>query len=152
MKSLRLLLALATVLAGCLAQAAQPATGGVTGRVQNLVAGKFLNNARVSVPGTDLVAFTDQYGTYRLANLPAGPVTLEVFYTGLDSQRTTVTVSAGRMTTQDFDLSSTARFGTGDVIKLDAFTVASARETDNDAIAINEQRFAPNIKTVVAAD
>ena len=30
--------------------------------------------------------------------------------------------------------------------------MASARETDNDAIAINEQRFAPNIKTVVAAD
>ena len=59
MKSLRLLLALATVLAGCLAQAAQPATGGITGRVQNLVAGKFLNNARVSVPGSDLVARLD---------------------------------------------------------------------------------------------
>ena len=148
------LLALLTLFAGLFhpARAAQPATGGITGRVQNLVSGVYLSNARVSVPGTDLVAFTDQYGTYRLNNVPAGTATLEVFYTGLDSQRASVAVTGGGVVTQDFGLSSAARFGKGDVVRLDAFTVASARETDNDSIAINEQRFAPNIKTVVAAD
>ncbi len=151
---LRNLLALLSLLAAfsAPARAAQPATGGITGRVQNLVSGLYLSNARVSVPGTELVAFTDQYGTYRLTNVPSGTATLEVFYTGLDTQRASVAVSAGGVVTQDFGLSSAARFGKGDVVRLDAFTVASARETDNDSIAINEQRFAPNIKTVVAAD
>jgi hypothetical protein len=37
-------------------------------------------------------------------------------------------------------------------VKLDAFVVATGRETDGAAIAINEQRFAPNIKNVVSAD
>lgn len=40
----------------------------------------------------------------------------------------------------------------GGVVKLDAFTVSSERETNSEAIAINEQRFAPNLKNVVAAD
>jgi hypothetical protein len=39
-----------------------------------------------------------------------------------------------------------------DAIKLDSLVVASSRETHREAIAINEQRFAPNIKNVVAAD
>jgi len=30
--------------------------------------------------------------------------------------------------------------------------VSASRETDGDAIAINEQRYAPNLKNVVAAD
>jgi outer membrane receptor protein involved in Fe transport len=79
-------------------------------------------------------------------------VTLDVFYTGLDPQSAAVTVAAGQTVTRDFDLTSAARYGAGDVVRLDAFTVATARETDNDAIAVNEQRFAPNIKNVVAAD
>ena len=133
--------------------AAQPAaTGGISGRVQNFISGKFLNNARITVSGTDLVAFTDQYGTYRLANVPVGAAVLEVFYTGLDAQRVTVNVAAGQVATQDFSLTSAARLGQGDVVRLDAFTVATARETDNDSIAINEQRFAPNLRSVVSVD
>ncbi len=40
---------------------AQSATGTatLTGRVQNEVTGQYLNNARVSVRGTDQTAFTD---------------------------------------------------------------------------------------------
>ena len=37
-------------------------------------------------------------------------------------------------------------------MKLDAFVVAGDRETDSQAIATNEQRFAPNIKNVMATD
>jgi outer membrane receptor for ferrienterochelin and colicin len=40
----------------------------------------------------------------------------------------------------------------GETIQLDAFVVASTKETNASAIAINEQRFAANIKNVVAAD
>ncbi len=130
----------------------QAASAAVTGRVSNIATGQYLNNARVSVRGTDLVAFTDQTGTYRLPAVPAGNVTLDVFYTGLDAQSAAVTLAAGQTLTRDFDLTSAARYGTSDVVKLDAFTVATTRETDNDSIAVNEQRFAPNIKNVVAAD
>ena len=127
--------------------------GSVTGRVQNVVTGQYLNNARVAVKGTDQIAFTDQSGTYRLVGVPAAPVVLEVFYTGLDPQQIAVTVPAGQTVEQDVDMTNLALYGErGAVVKLDPFLVASAKETDADAIAINEQRFASNIKNVVATD
>lgn len=126
--------------------------GGVAGRVQNEVTGQYLNNVRVSVQGTELVAFTDQTGSYRLAGVPAGSVVLEVFYTGLDPQQIPLAVTAGQIVERDIGLTSAARYGPDGTVKLDSFVVATSRETDNEAIAINEQRFAANIKNVVAAD
>ncbi len=110
------------------------------------------HNARLAVRGTARVAFTDETGTYRLLQVPAGSVTVDVFYTGLDAQSATVQVARGETVSRDFDLTSASRYGTDSVVKLDPFVVATTRETDGDAIAINEQRFAPNIKNVVAAD
>ncbi len=133
-------------------RAAAAATGTVGGRVLNEVTGQYLNNARVSVRGTELTAFTDQTGSFRLAGVPAGSAVIEVFYTGLDPQQIPITVTAGGFVEREVALTSAARYGTDAVVKLDAFTVATSRETDSDAIAINEQRFAANIKTVVAAD
>ncbi len=129
-----------------------PSVAAVSGRVQNVVTGQYLNNARVAVRGTDLVAFTDQSGTYRLPQVPAGKVVLEVFYTGLDPQSAPVELTAGQSGAKDFDLTSAVRYGEGGVVKLDSFTVSTSRETDGQAIAANEQRFAGNIKNVVAAD
>ena len=48
----------------------------MTGRVQNAATGQYLNNARVTVKGTDLTVFTDETGTFQLAAVPAGTVTL----------------------------------------------------------------------------
>ena len=53
---------------------AQTATGAITGRVQNEATGQYLNNARVTVKGTDLAVFTDDTGSFRLPQVPAGPV------------------------------------------------------------------------------
>ncbi|MBL9201443.1 MAG: TonB-dependent receptor, partial [Opitutaceae bacterium] len=153
MRSVRLLVVtFALLIASRALAAADASTASVSGRVQNVVTGQFLNNARVTVRGTDLVAFTDQSGTYRLPAVPPGRVVLEVFYTGLDSTSATVSLAPGQALNRDFDLTSAARYGEGSVVKLDAFTVATARETDGHAIAVNEQRFAPNVKNVVAAD
>lgn len=42
---------------------AQPAaTGDIRGRVQNEATGRYLPNARVTVAGTNLTAFTDETG------------------------------------------------------------------------------------------
>src|SRR5687767_8788448 len=61
-------------------------TGSVTGRVQNAVIGRYLNNARISIKGTEIVGFTDEFGVYRLPSVPVGSIVLEVFYTGMDPQ------------------------------------------------------------------
>jgi iron complex outermembrane receptor protein len=147
------LCALAALFAAPLA--AQPA-GTLTGRVQNRDAGLYLNNARVSVEGTDLQAFTDESGEYRLAGVPAGTVRLRAFHTGLQPQTLTVPLAPGGTERRDFFLSATATAATdpaaGAPIKLDEFLVAAARETNAEAIAINEQRFSGNLKTVVATE
>ena len=134
------------------ATAAEEGAATITGRVQNVVTGKYLNNARIVVRGTDFVAFTDQTGTYRLPQVPAGKVVLDVFYTGLDGQSAPLDIATGQSLSKDFDLTSAARYGEGGALKLDAFTVSTSRETDGQAIAANEQRFAGNLKNVVAAD
>ncbi|MBI4622359.1 MAG: TonB-dependent receptor plug domain-containing protein, partial [Verrucomicrobia bacterium] len=138
---------------GAPAGAAAQSTGTVTGRVQNVVTGNYLQNARISVKGTDVIAYTDQFGVYRLVNVRSGPIALEVFYTDLDPQVITVDVPAGGSVEQNVNLTSKARYGEKqDIVKLDNFVVSSDRETDGKATAINEQRFAPNIKNVLAAD
>ncbi|MBI4626058.1 MAG: TonB-dependent receptor [Verrucomicrobia bacterium] len=145
-------LVLLAITAPGVAAAADRATGSISGRIQNVVSGQYLNNVRVSVKGTDLVAFTDQSGSYRLAGIPGGPVVLEVFYTGLDPQQIPLTVPPGQDVERDVGLTSVARYGDDGTVKLDSFVVSTSRETDGEAIAINEQRFAANIKNVVAAE
>ncbi len=144
----------AGVLFAATASVTSAASGTITGRVQNVATGQSLNNARVVVRGTDQVVFTDETGTYRLAGVAPGPVVLDVSYTGLDTQEVRLDLVSGQGVERNVDLTNAARYGktsTG-VVQLDAFTVATGRETDGEAIAINEQRFAANIKNVVAAD
>src|SRR5687767_2727116 len=67
----------------------------------------------------------------------------------------TVNVSAGCTVQREFELrlEGSARAGpAGETVKLDAFTVVVDREMSAQAIAMNEQRHAPNIKNVVAID
>ena len=128
-------------------------TGAIEGRVQNAVTGDRLNHARVSIKGTNFVTLTDEDGTFRLSGLPAGAVTLRVFFTGLDEKEIPLTVAAGQTSQQDINLSSARRYGNaGDTVKLDAFVVQSTKETNAAAIAVNEQRMALGQKSVISAD
>jgi iron complex outermembrane receptor protein len=132
---------------------AQPATGTIEGRVQDRVTGDYLTNARVSVQGTNLVALTDSSGYFSLAGVPAGTATLDVFFTGLDPQRTTLNVSAGQTVQHDVKLGSQSRTGSqSETVKLDPFTVQSTRETNAAAIAVNEQRVSLSQKSVISTD
>ena len=128
-------------------------TGTITGRVSNLATGNFLNNARVALKGTEQVALTDEAGTFHLSRVPAGAAVLDVFYTGLDPQLVAVQVAPGGVVVQDVGLTNLARYGKpSDAVKLDPFVVSTARDTDAHSIAINEQRFAPNLKNVVSVE
>ena len=131
------------------------ATGTIEGRVFNPRNGEYLERARVTVEGTNLEAFTDSGGQYRLGNIPAGAVKLKVFYTGQAAQTDTVTLAAGQTVQHDFTLNPANIGAPGaapGVVKLDQFVVATSKEMDAAAIAINEQRFAANIVNVVSAD
>ena len=153
-----LLGSVAAVLAAPICSLGQTANSGVVeGRVQSATTGNFLNNARVRVAGTTREVFTNSFGEYRILDLPAGPANLEVVFTGMAPQNVAVTVPAGGVAQKDIVLRHATDTGAGTTredgtIVLGAFTVASQRETDATAIAINEQRFAPNRKDVVSTD
>lgn len=137
------------------AQSTRPGdTATIEGRVLNVTSGSYLNNARVSVEGTQLQVFTNEYGEFRLTGVPAGSVTLRAFYTGLPPQSAQLSVGAGTTATQDFNFSHTqpGAPAVDATVQLDAFVVAAVKETNASAIAVNEQRFADSIKNVVAAD
>jgi len=151
-------LCLAALLGVCLGSSLLPAqtatTGALEGRVLNVTTGSYLNNARVSIEGTSLQTFTNEFGEYRFAAVPAGPATVRAFYTGLGPQSARVTIAPDRVATHDFNLRLGAPGAPAPdaAVQLDAFVVAAVKETNAGAIAVNEQRFAENIKSVVAAD
>lgn len=146
----RLVFAFACFLLGAsLGFAQAPATGIVEGRVLNTTNGKYLENVRVTVEGTQLETLTDKFGQYRLLGVPVGTANIRAVYIGLPPATTAIAVTAGQTATQDFNLGGAAG---GDLLKLDAFVVASNRDLNNTAIAINEQRSAANVKTVIATE
>jgi iron complex outermembrane receptor protein len=136
--------------------AAQTATGTIVGRVSNPSTGAILERARLIIEGTTLETFTDVDGEYRFTQVPAGTVQLKAFFTGFPSATATVTVAAGQTVQRDFELapvtSGATPATTEGPIKLDEFVVATSREMSAAALAINEQRYAPNVKTIVATD
>ena len=132
---------------------AQAAAGVIEGRVQSATSGNYLNNARVRVIGTNLEVFTNPAGEFRITGVAPGQATLDVFYTGLAPQKVAVTIAAGATAQQDVTLADlTAPKASDGTVLMSQFIVQSQRETDAAAIAINEQRFAPNRKDVISTD
>src|SRR5258708_6617024 len=133
---------------------AQSAVGSIEGRVLNAENGRYLTNARVTIDGTNVQVFTDQSGRFRLTDVPAGRVRVVAFYTGLTPQTLPVAVQAGQTAQLDINLTSDqeAPRKPDEVLTLDVLVVAAKRDRDSAAMAINEQRFAPNIKRVTSTD
>jgi TonB-dependent receptor len=133
-----------------------PASGTIEGRVFNPATGAFLEGVRLRVEGSSIETFTDADGNYRLQQVPAGAAAVTAFFTGTGLQKETVSVVAGGTIQRDFQLSPSAgKRGAGvddEPIKLDNYVIAASRVMSGAALAINEQRFAPNMKNVVSAD
>ncbi len=127
-------------------------TATVTGRVFNAHSGTYLNNARVTVEGTSIEAFTDDSGTYRLRNVPAGPQRLRVRYTGQADIVETVDVKADRSTSANFSFNTDQVSADADALVLDEFIVKEQAFKNAQELAANEERFSTNIKSVVALD
>jgi hypothetical protein len=119
--------------------------------VLNSATKEYVRNAEVQVVGTNLVAYSEEGGFYRLTGVPAGQAQVNVSYTGSEPATATVPVAGGQTTTRDFELQSASMAGAGgEVVQLDAFVVATERE--GQAKAIMERRASLNAKNVVAAD
>ena len=152
----RLVLSLLLAAIGCLAprplSAQSAAIGTIEGRVLNARNGEYVPSARITVEGASLETLTDADGTFRLSQVPTGAVRVTVFYTGLPPKTTALTVAAGQTVQLDVTLGGAENPIEGAVVKLDEFRVASSREMDASALAINEQRFASSIKNVLSTE
>jgi TonB-linked SusC/RagA family outer membrane protein len=84
--------------------------GAIEGTVQNAstVALDAVNNASVFVEGTNISTLTDRQGRYRLTEVPAGQVTVQVTIIGFRAASQSVTVQAGQVVTLDFQLEVSA--------------------------------------------
>ncbi len=135
------------------AAVAPHATGSIYGRVLGAAGDSFLENVRVTIDGTSLEAFTDGSGAYRIDAVPVGTVRVKLFYTGMTPHTAAITVTASQTTQHDVTLATAGQKETkGEVVKLDQFVVSTSKEMEAAAVAINEQRFASNLKTVVSTD
>lgn len=133
--------------------AADATTGGIRGRVYNTRSGEYAEFARVTVEGTALETLTDNQGEYHLPAVPAGVARVKVFRTGLVTETAAVNVTVGQVARHDFNLSGFDQKATDPGIqKLSAFLVSESKEMDGAAIAINTQRFAPDMRNVITAD
>lgn len=101
----------------------------------------------MSVKGTALTAFTDDAGRFLLPGVPAGEMRERVFSNGVPAILTPARVTAGATTTLEIALTPAAA-----AVRLDRFVVGESRERSGAAIAMNEQRFAANIRNVVSSD
>ena len=124
------------------AEVAVAGRGNVTGFVSNELTGQLLENATIKVENTSIATTSERGGSFSLS-LPSGSYTLLVNYTGLNPMSVPVTVTAGQTTTRNVGL-------TAEIYKLDPYMVSGLRE--GQAAAIEQQRLADNLKTVVSTD
>jgi TonB-dependent receptor len=140
---------------GAQAQSSGEPMGAVQGTVSNAVSGSPLGRAKVAIRGTAQETLTDDDGRFYLRGAPAKDIELEVSYLGFGSQTSRVTVPPGGQVAQDFQLSrqGTDRRGAeGQTIVLEQFQVVAEQTMSGQAVAMNEQRHAANIKNVVSFD
>lgn len=153
--AIRLLVATFAFVACCAAgpnalQAQQPDKGAIEGRVKNTSTGMYLNKARVRVLGTSIETFTDQAGEFRITGLAApGQVNVQIYYTGLQTWTGQFEVVTGAPVAKEIDMLPEM---SDTLVQMERFVVASKRETNASAIAINEQRFSAGLKNVVSTD
>ena len=133
---------------------AQTGTGSISGRIFNPATGEYLRNAQIRLESTGQTVGSDNGGNYRISPVPEGPVTIVVSYTGYHSVTATVEVAAGATVARDFELISSLQeapaTNSDTPIKLDTFTISSARE--GNAKAIMNQRNSMDITNSVSSD
>jgi TonB-linked SusC/RagA family outer membrane protein len=105
------------------APAAAQSIGTITGRITERTTLRPLGSVQVRILGTNRGAATDDSGSYRIVNVPAGTVQIAVQRIGYGPQARTVTVTANATATADFTMAPA-------VTTLDAITVTATGQTE----------------------
>lgn len=119
-----------------------PAKGVIKGRVIDAQTGDVLPGATVKVAGTHYGAATNIGGDYVL-NVESGEVTLEITYVGYISVQETIDVPASGTVVKNFSLNN-------DTQELESVVVVGVLQ--GQAKALNQQKSADNIKSIIAAE
>ena len=120
---------------------AEAELGVVTGKVTDARTGANLKGAKVTIEETGQWASTNDLGEFRFVNVPTGSATLTVSYLGYAGQSAIVGVRG------DGASHSFALRGGSEIEEIVVFGARSAR-----AIALNHERTADGVSTVVSAD
>ena len=122
---------------------AEAQSGSVGGRVRDATRGGYLEGVRVSLEGTEYSATTDRIGAFTISGISEGSYVLLVVYLGLPSATERVVVRAGERTSVIVTLGE-------EIDELETFVVEGTAV--GQARAINRQRNAEVLKTIVASD
>jgi iron complex outermembrane recepter protein len=144
-----------TFVLGVHAQSSGEPMGAIHGTVSNAATGSPLGRAKVAIRGTAQETLTDDDGRFYLRGAPAKEIELDVFYLGFVSQTSRVTVPPGGQVARDFQLGregTDGRGAEGQPIVLEKFQVVAEQTMSGQAVAMNVQRHAANIKNVVSFD
>lgn len=117
--------------------------GTISGRITDSGTKLALGGARITVAGTELVAFAGPAGEYTLNGVPAGRRTIVVSYVGYEDVTRAVMVEPRRTTVVD------VAFGS-DLVILDRFVLTGSAV--GSARAINRQRAADTLTNHIASD
>jgi len=128
---------------GATEASAGPPSGVITGRVQNLATGAYLEGASVTLEPARQATLSLRDGSFSFSSLAPGDYRVSISYTGLDSQTVAVALAGGQTVVREIALTAKA-------YAMDKFTVAGERE--GNALAVTQQRNATNVKNVIAAD
>lgn len=135
--------------------------GVVTGKITDAKSGKGISGASVSFGGDSRGVTTDEGGMYRLANVPAGNITVSARMVGYAKQSRSVTIGEGATVTVDFKLEPSASvldqvIVTGTVIATElkavpsAITVVTAKQIEERGITRIDQLFRGDIPGLFA--
>ncbi len=117
--------------------------GTLAGRVLD-ASGRTLPGAAVEVVGTNLRTSADETGSFVISPVPAGERDVLVSFIGYEDQSFTVTVTARETTRQDFTLAAPTY--------TDTVTVNADPILRGQARALNQQKNALNIKSIISSD
>jgi TonB-dependent receptor len=124
--------------------------GSVTGHILDPVTGEYLRDAIVELEtadGNKRTATSGDGGEYRLIDVPSGPATIVIRYTGYANETAAIEVAADQTFEQDFELH---RAGEHLQAKPGEILVVGVRE--GDARAIMDQRQSMDIKNSLSAE
>lgn len=114
-----------------------------------------MGDAQIRISGTNLETSSERDGSFSFPSVPAGQVTMTIYYAGYELVSDTFNVTTGQTAVREINLISSvaprpAVGQSGDTVQLQEFVVASERE--GNAKAIMNQRRNMNISTSVASD